>query len=75
MIVGKASRWDSGQIANRELGRYGGLITIRKSASQSAESKPHPSPNKQHNAGMQIFNRGLGSQRKGVLRSLISSSF
>ena len=48
MVDGKASRWDSGQIVSGESGRYGGLSTIRKSASQSAESKPHPSPNKQH---------------------------
>lgn len=39
MVDGKVSRWDSGQIASRELGRYGGLITIRKSVCQSAESK------------------------------------
>lgn len=75
MVDGKASRCGSDQIATGESGRYGGLSTIRKSASQSAESKPHPSLNKQHHAGMQIFNRGLGSQRKGVLRSLISFSF
>lgn len=47
MVNGKASRWDSGQIAIGELGGYGDLITIRKSVCQSAESKAHPSLNKQ----------------------------